>query len=89
MLRQLLTALAILTGLVSAGAPAQASATEIASVRLVAAAEASAAQAVLPSSVPAVAVRLTQRMDAALPCARPSRSAGLPGVVLKADRALE
>jgi hypothetical protein len=88
MLRQLLTVLAILTGL-AAGAPVQAAqANDVASVRLVAAAEFTA-KCTLPSSGPALAQPAPQRADAKAPCPKPRPPIVLPPVMLRADRALE
>ena len=88
MLRQLLTVLAILTGL-AAGAPAQAAqANDVASVRLVATAEFTA-KCTLPSSGPALAQPAPQRADAKAPCPKPRPPIVLPPVMLRADRALE
>lgn len=87
MLRRLLTVLAILTGLASA-VPAQASASEMASVRLVAAAEV-AAKCTIPSPGPAFAPQPPSKDDVKKPCPVPLPPVVLPPVMLKADRALE
>ncbi|MBO0748909.1 MAG: hypothetical protein J2O44_00560 [Porphyrobacter sp.] len=93
MLRQLLTVLAIVTGL-AAGAPAQAApVSDIASVRaserFVAAAE-FAAKCTIPSSGPAFAPRAPLLKDGVkTPCPRPRPPIVLPPVMLGADRALE
>jgi hypothetical protein len=88
MLRQLLTVLAILTGLVSAGVPAQASASEVASVRLVATTEV-AAKCTIPSAGPAYMPQPPSKDDVQKPCPHPLPPVVLPPVMLKADRALE
>jgi hypothetical protein len=89
MLRQLLTVLAILTGLAAAGAPAQAAqANDVASVRLVAVAE-FAAKCALPSSGPALTTPAPQRDAAKSPCPKPRPPIVLPPVMLRVDRALE
>jgi hypothetical protein len=88
MLRQLLTVLAILTGLVSAGVPAQASASEVASVRLVATSEVTA-KCTIPSAGPAYMPQPPSKDDVQKPCPHPLPPVVLPPVMLKADRALE
>jgi len=88
MLRQLLTVLAILTGLVSAGVPARASASEVASVRLVATTEATA-KCTIPSAGPAYMPQPPSKDDVQKPCPHPLPPVVLPPVMLKADRALE
>jgi hypothetical protein len=88
MLRQVLTVLAILTGLAAAGAPAQASASDVAAVRLVETAEL-AAKCVVPSSGPAFAPLAPVKDGVKKPCPVPLPPIVLPPVMLKADRALE
>jgi hypothetical protein len=89
MLRHLLTILAIVTGLAAAGTPAQAAPmSDVASVRLVAAAEA-AVKCTLPSSGPALAPQAPKRDGERPPCPRPRPPIVLPPVMLGADRALE
>ena len=88
MLRQLLTVLAILTGLAAAGAPAQASMTDVASVRLVQTAEL-ATKCVVPSSGPAFTAQAPAKDGVKKPCPVPLPPVVLPPVMLKADRALE
>jgi hypothetical protein len=88
MLRQLLTVLAILTGL-AAAAPAQAArVSDVASVRLVASAEI-ASKCTLPSSGPALAPPAQQKDGLKARCPRPRPPVVLPPVMLRADRALE
>ena len=87
MLRQLLTVLAILTGL--AGAPAQAApVNDVVSVRLVATAE-FASKCTLPSSGLALAPPAPRKDDVKSPCLRPRPPIVLPPVMLRVDRALE
>ncbi len=90
MLRQLLTVLAILTGLAAAGAPAQAAQVnnDVASVRLVATAE-FASKCTLPSSGPALAPPAPLKDGVRAPCPRPRPPVVLPPVMLRVDRALE
>ncbi|HEY7806869.1 MAG TPA: hypothetical protein VIC34_06680 [Croceibacterium sp.] len=88
MLRQLLTALAILTGLAATGVPAQASASDVAAVRLVETAEL-AVKCVIPSPGPAFAPQPLTPDGAKKPCPMPLPPVVLPPVMLKADRALE
>lgn len=88
MLRQLLTALAILTGLASAGVPAQAGATDVAAVRLVETAEL-AAKCVIPNPGPAFLPPAPAQDGVKKPCPVPLPPVVLPAVMLKADRALE
>ena len=89
MLRQLLTILAILTGLVVAGAPAQAAQVNgVATVRLVAKAEL-ATKCTLPSSGPALAPTAPLKDGSKSPCPRPRPPVVLPPVMLGVDRALE
>ncbi len=93
MLRQLLTVLAILTGLAAAGAPAQAGqvngvAGVRGSVRLVATAELSV-KCTLPSAGPALTPPAPRRDGAKAACPRPRPPVILPPVMLGADRALE
>lgn len=88
MLRQLLTVLAILTGL-AAAAPAQAvPVRDVASVRLVATAEL-ASKCSLPSSGPALAPTAPLRDGTKAPCPKPRPPIVLPPVMLGVDRALE
>ncbi|MGZ3172649.1 MAG: hypothetical protein ACXWJC_06205 [Croceibacterium sp.] len=88
MLRQLLTVLAILTGL-AAAAPAQAApVNDVASVRLVAAAELTA-KCTLPSSGPAYTPSPPLRDSVKAPCPRPRPPIVLPPVMLRVDRSLE
>ena len=87
MLRQLLTVLAILTGL--AATPAQAAqVNDVASVRFVATAEL-ASKCTLPSSGPALRPAGPLKDGAKAPCPRPRPPIVLPPVMLRADRALE
>jgi hypothetical protein len=89
MLRQLLTALAILTGLAAAGAPAEAARlNDVASVRVIATAEL-AAKCAIPNPGPAFAPQPPRRDAVKAPCARPLSPVVLPSIMLKADRALE
>jgi hypothetical protein len=89
MLRQLLTVLAILTGLAAAGAPAQAAPiSDVASVRLVASAEFDS-KCTLPSSGPALTPPAPRKDGTKAPCPRPRPPVVLPPVMLRADRALE
>jgi hypothetical protein len=89
MLRQLLTILAIVTGLAATGAPAQAArVSDVASVRLVATAELSA-KCTMPSSGPALIPTVPKRDADKPPCPRPRPPIVLPPVMLGADRALE
>jgi len=89
MLRKLLTVLAILTGLAAAGAPAQtAQLSDVAAVRLVAAAEL-AAKCTLPSSGAARAPQAPLRDSVMAPCPRPRPPVVLSPVMLRSDRALE
>lgn len=88
MLRQLLTVLAILTGLAAAGAPAQASVNDVASVRQVAAAEVTA-QCAVPSSSPALTPQPPASTAVRTACPKPRPALVVPAVVLRADRALE
>jgi hypothetical protein len=90
MLRQLLTILAILTGLAAAGAPAQAAQVnnDVASVRLVASAE-FASKCTLPSSGPALTPQAPLKDGARAPCPKPRPPVVLPPVMLRVDRALE
>lgn len=89
MLRQLLTVLAILTGLAATGAPAQAAhANDVAAVRFVATAEL-ASKCTLPSSGPALAPQTWQRDGEKPPCPKPRPPIVLPPVMLGVDRALE
>ena len=88
MLRQLLTALAILTGLAAASAPAQAvQVNEVASVRLMAATEL-VSKCTLPSSGPALTPSPVLKDEKAA-CPKPRPPVILPPVMLRADRALE
>jgi hypothetical protein len=88
MLRQLLTVLAILTGL-AAGAPAQAAqVSDVASVRVIATAEL-AAKCTLPSAGPAFTPPAPLRDGVKSPCPRPRPPIVLPPVMLGVDRALE
>jgi hypothetical protein len=88
MLRQLLTALAILTGL-TAAAPADASrVSDVASVRVIATAEL-ATKCAIANAGPAFAPQVPQHDAAKSPCPRPLPPVVLPPVMLKADRALE
>jgi hypothetical protein len=88
MLRQLLTALAILTGLAAAGAPAQAAPlNQVASVRVVAAAE-FVSKCTMPSSGPALTQAPVQKDDKPT-CTKPRPPVILPPVMLGVDRALE
>jgi hypothetical protein len=89
MLRQLLTILAIFTGLAAAGAPAQAAqVNDVAAVRLVATAELSA-KCTMPSSGPAFLPSAPAKDGEKPPCPRPRPPIILPPVMLGADRALE
>jgi hypothetical protein len=89
MLRQLLTVLAILTGLAAAGAPAQAAqVNDVARVRVVATAEL-ASKCTLPSSGPALTPPAPLRDGTKAPCPRPRPPVVLPPVMLRVDRALE
>jgi hypothetical protein len=89
MLRQLLTVLAILTGLAAAGAPVQAAqVNEVASVRLVATAELTV-KCTMPSSGPALTPPQVLKDGVKSPCPRPRPPIVLPPVMLRADRALE
>jgi hypothetical protein len=89
MLRQLLTILAIVTGLAATGAPAQAAqVSDVASVRLVATAELSA-KCAMPSSGPALIPTAPKRDADKAPCPKPRPPIVLPPVMLGADRALE
>lgn len=88
MLRQLLTVLAILTGLAAAGAPAQAApVNEVASVRLVATAE-FVSKCTLPSSGPALTPSPVLK-DEKPACPKPRPPVILPPVMLGVDRSLE
>ena len=87
MLRRLLTVLAIVTGL-AAGAPVQASASDVAAVRLVQTVEL-ATKCVVPSSGPAFAPQVPAKDDTKKPCPVLLPPVVLPPVMLKADRALE
>ncbi len=88
MLRQLLTVIAIFTGL-AAGAPAQAAqVNDVAAVRLVASAELSA-KCAMPSSGPAYVPSVPLRNAAKAPCPKPRPPVILPPVMLRSDRSLE
>lgn len=89
MLRQLLTVLAIVTGLAATGAPAQAAhVNDVASVRLVETAEL-ATKCAIPNPGPAFAPQAPARNGLKRPCPVPLPPIVLPPVMLKADRALE
>ena len=89
MLRQLLTVLAIFTGLAAASAPAQAvQVSDAASVRIVAAAE-FVSKCTLPSSGPALTPPAPQKDVAKAPCPKPCPPVVLPPVMLRVDRSLE
>jgi len=88
MLRQLLTALAILTGLAAAGTPAQASANNVAAVRLVETTQL-VSKCAIPSPGPAFAPEAPAKDAVKKPCPVPLPPIVLPTVMLKADRALE
>jgi hypothetical protein len=88
MLRQILTALAILTGLAAAGAPAQAGANDVAAVRLVETAQL-ASKCAIPNPGPALAPQPIGKDGVRKPCLKPLPPIVLPPVMLKADRALE
>jgi len=88
MLRQLLTVLAIFTGL-AAAAPTQAvPVNDVASIRLVAAAELTA-KCTLPSSGPAYTPSAPLRDSVKAPCPKPRPPIVLPPVMLRVDRSLE
>jgi hypothetical protein len=87
MLRQLLTILAIFTGL--AGAPAQAAQlNDVASVRVVATAE-FAVKCAIPSTGPALTPSLPLKDAVKAPCPHPRPPVVLPPVMLRSDRSLE
>ena len=88
MLRQLLTLLALISGLAATGAPVQASVSEVADVRLVAASE-QAAKCAAPISGMALAPRPETMKRAKSPCPKPRPMTVLPPVMLRVDRALE
>jgi hypothetical protein len=89
MLRQLLTVLAILTGLAATGAPVQAAqVNDVASVRLVVSAELTA-KCTLPSSGPALTPQPPRKDGAKTPCPKPRPPIVLPPVMLGVDRSLE
>lgn len=88
MLRQLLTLLAVISGLAATGAPAQAHAMDVENVRLVAAAE-QAAKCAAPISGMALAPRPERTKRAKSPCPKPRPMIVLPPVMLRVDRALE
>ena len=88
MLRQLLTLLAILTGLTATGAPAHAHVADVESVRLVAAVEL-ASKCATPSSGVALAPRPETTERAKSPCPKPRPTIVLPPVMLGVDRAHE
>jgi hypothetical protein len=89
MLRQLLTILAIFTGLAAAGAPAQAAqVSDVAAVRLVASAELTA-KCAMPSSGPAYIPSVPGKNALKAPCPKPRPPVILPPVMLRSDRSLE
>jgi hypothetical protein len=88
MLRQLLTVLAIFTGLAAAGAPVQARANDVAAVRLVETA-AFTTKCVIPNPGPALAPQTPDKDTGKKPCTVALPPVVLPPVMLKADRALE
>jgi hypothetical protein len=89
MLRQLLTILAIITGLAAVGTPVQAAqVNDVASVRLVATAE-FAAKCTIPSTGPALTPPAPLKDGVKAPCPRPRPPVVLPPVMLRSDRSLE
>lgn len=88
MLRQLLTLLALISGLAATGAPAQAPVAGVESVRLVAAVEL-ASKCATPSSGVALAPRPETTERAKSPCPKPRPTIVLPPVMLGVDRAHE
>jgi hypothetical protein len=88
MLRQLLTLLALISGLAATGAPVQAHAADVENVRLVAAAEL-VSKCAVPISGVALAPRPEAMERAKSPCPKPRPTVILPPVMLRVDRALE
>lgn len=88
MLRQLLTLLALISGLAATGTPAQAHVADVQNVRLVAAAEL-ASKCVTPSSGIALAPVPETRERTKSPCPKPRPTIVLPPVMLGVDRAHE
>jgi hypothetical protein len=88
MLRQLLTLLALITGLAATGAPAQAHVPDVQHVRLVAAAEFASK---CTTAVSGLALRPAPEMvgQAKSPCPKPRPPIVLPPVMLGVDRAHE
>ncbi|MXP42443.1 hypothetical protein GRI75_12410 [Altererythrobacter soli] len=88
MLRQLLTLLALISGLAATGAPAQTHVADVQNVRLVAAAELAAK---CTTTVGTLALRPAPEMDgrAKSPCPKPRPPIVLPPVMLGVDRAHE
>jgi hypothetical protein len=88
MLRQLLTLLALISGLAATGAPAQAHVPDIQNVRLVAAAEFASK---CTTTVSGLALRPAPEMvgRAKSPCPKPRPPIVLPPVMLVVDRAHE
>lgn len=89
MLRQLLTLLALVSGLAATGAPAQAHVPDVQNVRLVVAAELASKCAAIPSSGIALAPVPQTTKRAKSPCPKPRPTIVLPPVMLGVDRAHE
>lgn len=88
MLRQLLTLLALISGLAATGAPAQTHVTNVQNVRLVAAAEL-AAKCTTTASTLALKPAPETGGRAKSPCPTPRPTIVLPPVILGVDRAHE